>query len=44
MNKIGLDKGTEELKITNTPPKSKGLCIKYVGGKPEGFCRGHEIF
>ena len=27
----------------NGDRKAKGPYIKYVGGGPEGFCRGHEI-
>ena len=27
----------------NGDKKAKGPYIKYVGGGPEGFCRGHEI-
>ena len=33
-----------ELFTTRIKTNHKGQYIKYVGGGPEGFCGGHEIF
>ena len=38
------DSNTKPTKYICQLERSKGLYIKYVGGGPEGFCGGHEVF